>query len=195
LFVAKCRLGDEAESKFACCFWGSEVNGHQNTTCKPDAPVQMSLGQIKVEAFEQDVAVNDRHQSFSAELLRLSLLGVGGVGYIAANSLSERGLHGTGLQMGTTAKWLVLFAAVTFGLSAGSALSLRYISSDLLAFQLRIVRLQLRGGPGDLSIAEAEEARRNRRLKVTRPLLVASSAFLALGAAIFIAFLFMILRP
>jgi len=171
---------------------GSRVSGQQNTSSKAGLAGK-TLGEIKVDAFEQDVAVNDRHQSFSAELLRLALLGVGGVGYIAARSFADHSLPGTGLELSAAGKWLVLLAAATFGLSAGSALSLRYISSDLLAFQLRIVRLRLRGMPSDLDAAEAEEARRNRRLKLTRPLLVVSSACLALGAAVFIAFLFVAL--
>jgi hypothetical protein len=36
-----------------------------------------TLGEIKADGFEQDVCINDRHQAFSAELLRLALLGVG----------------------------------------------------------------------------------------------------------------------
>jgi hypothetical protein len=85
-------------------------------------------------------------------------------------------------------------AAASFGLSAASALSLRYLSSDFLAFQLRIVRLRMRGGPGDPTVADTEEVRRNRRLKATRPLLIASSGFQALGACLFIVFLFLILH-
>src|SRR5215470_817802 len=165
------KIPAEGQRRRRVCFFTCEVlklHRQQDTSCESNSPVQISLGQIKVDAFEQDVAVNDRHQLFSAELLRLSLLGVGGIGYIAANTLSDHGLRGTGLGMPTTAKWLVLIAAVTFGLSAASALSLRYISSDLLAYQLRIVRLRLRAVQGDLSVAETEEVRRNRRLKVTR---------------------------
>jgi hypothetical protein len=171
---------------------GSRVSSQHNTSSKAGLAGR-TLGEIKVDAFEQDVAVNDRHQSFSAELLRLALLGVGGVGYIAARRFADHGPSGTSLELSEASRWLVLLAAATFGLSAGSALSLRYISADLLAFQLRIVRLRLRGTPGDLDAAEREETRRNCRLKLTRPLLVASSACLALGAGVFIAFLFLVL--
>ena len=168
------------------------MSSPQNTPPKPD-PAPKRLGEIKVDAFEQDVVVNDRNQSFSAELLRLALLGVGGVGYIAAKSFIDRGPSGTSPELSPTSRWLVLLAAFTFGLSAASALSLRYVSSELLAFQLRIVRLRLRAAPGDFEVARKEEARRDRRLKLTRPLLVMSSACLALGAAAFIAFLFQLL--
>jgi hypothetical protein len=155
---------------------------------------QRTLGEIKADAFEQDVVINDRNQAFSAELLRLALLGVGGVGYIASRALAGS-LGETALRMDVAAKWLVLTAAVSFGLSAGSALCLRYLASDLIAVQLRIVRLRIRGTADDGRQADRAEARRNRRLKVMGPTLLFSSSTLALGAGVFIAFLFVVLRP
>jgi hypothetical protein len=160
-----------------------------------EALSRRSLGEIKVDAFDQDVAINDRHQAFSAELLRLALLGVGGVGYVASRSLSSPQAGQPPLSLGGVAKWLVLIAAVSFGLAAAFALALRYISSDLLAFQLRILRLRIRNSPADASDADKEEIRRNWRLKATRPMLVLSAVFLGLGAAVFIAFLFSVLGP
>lgn len=154
---------------------------------------ERTLGEIKVDAFEQDVLINDRNQAFSAELLRLALLGVGGVGYVASRAMAGGSAVEATLRMGAAAKWLVLIAAAVFGLSAASALCLRYLASDLIAFQLRIVRLRMRRSADDLIQADAEETRRNRRLKVMRPMLLFSSGALALGAGIFIAFLFVVL--
>jgi hypothetical protein len=158
-------------------------------------PDHRSLGEIKVEAFDQDVAVNDRHQAFSAELLRLALLGVGGVGYVTSRSLPSAQAGQTALSVSGSAKWLVLIAAASFGFAAAFALALRYISSDLLAFQLRILRLRIRSNPTDVRDADQEEVRRNWRLKATRPMLVLASTFLVVGAGVFIAFLFSVLRP
>src|SRR5262245_25830873 len=98
---------------------------------KGDPPVvdiahdRRTLGEIKVEAFEQDLLINDRQQAFSAELLRLALLGIGGVGYVASRALPSSTAGETALPMGREAKWLVLLAAVSFGLSSASALGLR----------------------------------------------------------------------
>ena len=164
----------------------------------PDATTaqdRRTLGEIKVEAFEQDVLINDRQQAFSAELLRLALLGIGGVGYVTSKALSAGAAGEPGVRMGFGAKWLVLLAAASFGLSSALALGLRYLSSDVVASQLRIVRLRMRGIAGDAGQAKREEARRNRRLKWMRPLLLFSSAALALGAGVFIGFLFIVLRP
>ena len=161
----------------------------------PDSPGdrRRSLGEIKCEAFDQDVVVNDRQQAFSAELLRLALLGVGGVGYLAARSITETGAAAGTIHMNPVTKSLVLISAVCFGLCAASALALRYVAADLLALQLRVVRLRLRAASNDPGIADAEEQRRNRRLKVTRPLLVAASLLLVLGAAALIGFVFLAL--
>jgi hypothetical protein len=128
---------------------------------------QPTLGEIKVDAFEQDVLINDRHQAFSAELLRLALLGVGGVGYVASRALAGSSSVDVALRMGVAAKWLVLIAAVSFGLSAASALCLRYLASDLIAFQLRIVRLRIRGRADDGSQALLRNPRRKTRKRRT----------------------------
>jgi hypothetical protein len=171
------------------------MSGNSDPTAAEIAPDRRTLGEIKVEAFEQDLAINERQQAFSAELLRLALLGIGGVGYVASRVLPGGTAAEAALRMSIGAKWLVLLAAVSFGLSSASALGLRYFSSDLIASQLRIVRLRIRGSADDARQAKREEARRNRRLKLMRPLLLFSSAALSLGAGVFVAFLFVVLRP
>ena len=166
----------------------------QDDTNLVDVPHRRTLGEIKVDAFEQDVLINDRQQTFSAELLRLALLGIGGVGYVASRALAA-GPGESNLRIGNAAKWLVLLAAVSFGFSSASALGLRFLSSDLIASQLRIVRLRIRGNAEDAHRARLEEIRRNRRLKLMRPLLLFSSSALTVGAGVFIAFLFVMLHP
>jgi len=101
-----------------------------------------TLGEIKADGFEQDVCINDRHQAFSAEIHRLALLGVGGVGYVASRALAAGSSGESAPRMGGAAKGLPLIAAASFGLSAASALCLRYLAFDSVAFQLRIVRLR-----------------------------------------------------
>ena len=171
------------------------MSGKGDSTVEGIAHDRRTLGEIKVEAFEQDLLINERQQAFSAELLRLALLGIGGVGYVASRALPSNTAGEPAFRMGIEAKWLVLLAAVSFGLSSASALGLRYFSSDLIASQLRIVRLRIRGGADDAHQAKREEARRNRRLKLMRPLLLFSSATLTFGAGVFIAFLFVVFRP
>jgi len=150
-----------------------------------------TLGEIQVEAFDHDVVVNERTQLFSAELLRLALLGLGGIGYVFTKipDSSRKVFAGT-----NQAKGLILASSVAFGLSAGAALALRYLTSVLLAHQLRIVRLHARNSSGDVSRARVEEQTRDRRLKNLRPLLLLSSICLCLGAAGFVLYLFLVLN-
>ncbi len=171
------------------------MSGGGDSTAAQGAQDRRTLGEIKVEAFDQDVLINDRQQAFSAELLRLALLGIGGVGYVASKALPANSAGEAALHIGIQAKWLVLLAAASFGVSSASALALRYLSSDLVSSQLRIVRLRIRAASGDTRRAQREEARRNRRLKLMRPLLLFSSTALTVGAGVFIAFLFVVLRP
>ena len=149
-----------------------------------------TLGEIEVPAFSQDVVVSEQHQIFSAELLRIALLGLGGIGYVIAKlpDVNHRTYTGTPLL-----RALILSSAVAFGISAGAALALRYLTSEVLSYQLRIVRLRLRAQRGDSETARREESRRDRRLKLTRPLLLIASASLGAGAAIFVAYLFQLL--
>jgi hypothetical protein len=148
------------------------------------------LGEIEVPAFSQDVVVSEQHQTFSAELLRIALLGLGGIGYIAAKlpDVNHRVYTST-----PTLRALILSSAVAFGVSAGAALALRYLTSEVLSYQLRIVRLRLRGHRGDIESARREEVRRDRRLKLTRPLLLIASTSLGAGAALFVVYLFLVL--
>jgi hypothetical protein len=156
----------------------------------PGPPHVPTLGEIEVSAFNQDVVVNERHQTFAAELLRIALLGLGGIGYIISK------LPDTNHKVHTSApflKALILSSALAFGISAGAALALRYLSSDVLSYQLRIVRLRSRGSEGDSEAAHLEEAHRDRRLKLTRPLLLTASAALAAGACVFVGYLFIVI--
>ena len=45
------------------------------------------LGEIEVPALKHDFELSDLYQNFSAEMLRLSLLGIASVGFLIANVL------------------------------------------------------------------------------------------------------------
>ena len=170
------------------------MNSPGDAPSESEALSRRSLGEIKVDAFDQDVAINDRHQLFSAELLRLALLGVGGVGYVASRSLSAPQPGQPALSMSESAKWLVLIAAMSFGLAAPAlGTSVHFFRSARISTQHP--RLRIRGNPADVIDADKEELRRNWRLKATRPMLVLSSMFLGLGAGVFVAFYVSVLGP
>jgi hypothetical protein len=147
-----------------------------------------TLGQITGNGFDQDLALSDRYLAFSAELLRLALLAIGALGYLlntpAFLQASDSAKHDVGVRR------MLLAVAILMGLSAASALAHRYIVSDMLACQLRLVRLRTRNLDGDRTKANDEAAARNWRLSAAGPLLVLSTISLLSGAVMFVISLF-----
>jgi hypothetical protein len=126
---------------------------------------EKDLGEIEVAAARQDFDLSDRYQSFSSELLRLSLLMIAGVGFLIANVLlallpkaaipavRRTPLSGSGPVFSGLAASLVCL-----GLSTAAALTHRYLATDGLAYHLKALRLIVRGSPGDEDRAQREKA-------------------------------------
>ena len=86
----------------------------------------------------------DRYQAFSAELLRIALLGLSGLGILIFKFFptdyneSEYFFHLTFVE-----GWGIVLASVLFGIASAAALLHRYCSTDGMGCQLRLLRLQL----------------------------------------------------
>lgn len=134
-----------------------------------------SLGEIALEpgTFEHDVAVSDRYQLFSTELLRLSLFGIGAVGFIAE--------HLGVANWSTLAKQSVSLSLLFMSLSGSAALAHRYIGPDGLACHLEYLRLRKRGTPLDPGVARRARRERNWLFKHAGSVLLASACFLGMG--------------
>ena len=94
--------------------------------------------------YKIDIAVLERYQSFSAELLRLSLLGIAGYGFLIANIVLKVSTNGeySLLNELTNNKYLLAIGAAALGISAASALGHRYFSTDCLTHFVRLLRLR-----------------------------------------------------
>lgn len=148
------------------------------------------------EEYEADLAVVDKYQSFSAELLRLSLLGIAGYGFLIANivlktasptqesvflqQFSERG-----------SVWALIVGSASLGFAAVTALGHRYFATDCVTHFVRRVRATKRrtalpdGDPEHRSLAEIvthEQLSLERDVGFCRWLLLSSSLFLVAGA-------------
>lgn len=134
---------------------------------------------IPVDALKHDWELLDRYQTFSAELLRMSLAGIAAVGFLVAALAGKNSLLDiTGLP--PTSRWSMGVALFALGLSAGAALAHRFVSSDSMACHISLLRMQLQGrSPSDI---DSERALRNRRFKQSGALLLLSSLFLGVGA-------------
>jgi hypothetical protein len=122
----------------------------------------------------------DRYVAYSAELLRLSLLGVAGYGFLLKELVNLSGAPKAFALNLTQNRWALISGVVSLGISAALALQHRLLATDVVACMLshlryRVVRQQ------DAAEREALDLRSN--LKWSERLLVLSALFLGLGAA------------
>ncbi len=109
------------------------------------------LVELPANTFEHDLAVSDRFQHFSGELLRLSLIGIGAVGFLLFNVVFAALGDDKNAQAADIAKrtfqnadfrFYVYSTLWLFGISAGLALLHRYFGMDAKAYHLKYIRLR-----------------------------------------------------
>ena len=152
---------------------------------------QLGHFEVPERTFEFDVQVQERYQSFSAETLRLSLLGIAAVGFIAVNTFLGKANDRVALDA-----WIrltIMVSLVSFGLSTIASLYHRYFVVEMLSWQLQSLRRDQRAmavsesGDADsiteqeLELANSERKQRYGRFVWSRRCLVAGAAFLATG--------------
>lgn len=143
-----------------------------------------SLGMVKApESFADDLEVSKLYQGFSAEILRLSLLGVTAISAIVMFTIRESGAPD---KIDNSSRNLILLSGLSFGISAAAALTHRYVSSDSIACQLVVVRAETRNGTLDEIIKKENISARNAMFQYAKRALWVSTASLALGALILI---------
>ena len=92
------------------------------------------------DAYEADLAVTDRYQQFSAEMLRLSLAGIGVFGFVFKDVvLSKEGGEHYALAF-SHASWCFASGLVVLAISAGFSLAHRYYASDCIGIQISYLR-------------------------------------------------------
>jgi hypothetical protein len=111
--------------------------------------------------FEHDLGLLDRYQAFSAEILRLAMLGVTAIGAIFLSVYGADVPRTKLLHLLVDADNQILLALGGFGISAVAALAHRYFSTDSLAYHLKLLRLAERGGAVD-QVYEEKKGRRNQ---------------------------------
>jgi hypothetical protein len=150
----------------------------------PESPILPA--DIPSEGLKPDWDLLDRYQTFSAELLRMSLAGIAGIGFLV---IGKAGL----IRISGLPRLSMIVALVTLGLSAGAALTHRYVSSDSMACHVRLLRMELRGTQG--AGVASEKAARNFRLKLSSVTLFVSALFLGIGAsALAVSFILLLTR-
>jgi hypothetical protein len=151
---------------------------------------------LSKDTYEVDLAVLDRYQAFSAELLRLALLGLAGYGFLIANVAMELGDPPGKMVLGSlfAARYPLGLGAVLLALAAICALGHRYFSTDSVTHHVRRLRLCKRiealGGAPEAAqltaIMRHESESLHKDLNRCRWLLVGSGIFL-LGGTVCVA--------
>jgi hypothetical protein len=131
---------------------------------------------------EHDLSVQERYQAFSAELLRISLLGLGVLGVGFTNLLFPAAT--ITIEITPVAQLGVATSLLGFAVSAGAALVHRYSSVDSLSWHVQSLRRDVRGAAGDSEAAKIERVRRYKQFVVARNALRVSAVSLGVAAAV-----------
>ena len=129
---------------------------------------------------EHDLTLLERFQEFSAELLRISLVGLTAIGFGVSKTLFADS-QGKCAPLPSDVKALALASLVLLALSAAAALANRYSAADSIAWHLQGVRRVLRATEIDQRSAAKDFRRRLLRFRIARTAIVLSALFLALG--------------
>jgi hypothetical protein len=114
-----------------------------------------------------DFELLDRYQSFSAEVLRLAVLGIGAIGFLIATAKDGGSLlDPAAINEGT--KTGILLALGAFALSCALALGHRYFSTDSMACLKKLEGLREEAVPDQERITSEKAALRRAFRHSTR---------------------------
>lgn len=144
-------------------------------------------------SYAADFAVLDRYLKFSEELLRLSLAGIGGIGFWASRfTLGEPGsgwaIADQALTLDT--RWFLAGSLLFLALSALGALGVRFYATDSATHFIRGLRLKSQEKSAETSeddrkdimkTLDTESKSLSGDVENSRKLLVTSTVTLALG--------------
>jgi len=109
--------------------------------------LNLAKSDIDTERLKADFEVLDRYQSFSSELLRLSLLGIGALAFLLKEVFTraksdEANPYVILIFSSPSITNLVSASVVFFAIAAACALGHRYYSSDAMTYHIRYLRLR-----------------------------------------------------
>ena len=154
----------------------------QGGSMSDEIPKERTLGFFEApKSWANDLEMVKLYQAFSAELLRISLLGLTALAAIIFTFMKDD----AGLLAGAS-RFFIFSATLLFGLAAAAALSHRYCSSDSMALHLEMLRYELRDrNEKDRDAAKENKEARARMFSLAGWSLFIGSASLGLGAIAF----------
>lgn len=145
---------------------------------------KQSLGLVTLpeRTLEYDLTLLESFQGFSAELLRLALLGISAIGFVVAKVMFPDKTESGTLSLPEFTHNLLIIALLLLGVSAAAALLHRYCATDSVSWHLQAMRRYERNHGTDAKTAADECTSRFRRFKMARNAIALSALTLGLGA-------------
>lgn len=151
---------------------------------------------LEEKQYKAELELLDRFHTFSAELLRLSLIGIAVFGFLYENVFSKIVVPDTNLKDAFPPKLACGIGVLLFSFSAAFALAHRYFSTDAAGFYVQGLRIRFRisevdklkneNGPQEKTMLENELNRwiklRGTWLTICSGLKFLSALSLAIGA-------------
>jgi hypothetical protein len=125
---------------------------------------------IPEDEYKADIQVSDRYQAFSTELLRLSLLGIAGYGFLVSEVVfkAKAEAPNTSLTLLKQHPYWIVIGLSALGVSAALALGHKYFATDCITHHVRKLRLMKFGDSmtvNDLEVYRIRKRRNRRKIK------------------------------
>jgi hypothetical protein len=150
---------------------------------------QTAYVRINDERYEAEIKLLDRYQSFSAELLRLSLLGIAALGFFYKDAFLKPQDHMYILQPHISVTSAV--AALLFAGSAAASLTYRYMSTEAMRLYIEGIKLSCGDNP---SAAQCKLTQRGKLLEWCIIAKIVATIALGLGTILLsVVFIFLLI--
>jgi len=144
---------------------------------------------VEDKYYKPDLEISDRFQSYSAELLRVSLAGVAAVGFFY-DKLNQFLDFQQRVWGNLTVKGMLILSLISLATASALALAHRYLSSDSMSYHLTFIRLARAAESENIqdrkdclrARARGERKWRNRFFNTCKILLGGSAFALGVGA-------------
>ena len=147
-----------------------------------------AFGDLKESNYKAEIELVEKYQSFVAEILRLSLLGIAVFGYLYKDVFHTDSAQ-SGANIGLP-KTLAAFGVLMFGVSAANALVFRFFATEGARFYIEAFRFK---GIADEGRAQKSLDRRYGKIRICMWSKATAAVTLALGGLLVAVALFLFL--
>jgi len=132
---------------------------------------------IEESKYKSDFMISENYIKFSSELLRLSLLAIGGFGTLILTVIKEECNQNVFQN-----KFFLITALAGFVICSGAALCHRYFATDAMSWYVSVLRAQNNINPSKLVV---QRVGLHKTLKLSRISLIISEISFGLGVLFF----------